>query len=253
MSEELAGTESVTSLDAPVAIDPSLLNKPVMPQSEAASGSADAELLKQKLGLANKHAADSKKEAAQARAEMDKLREELESIKAAQTASAQKNLEDQGAFRDLWEQAKKTVTQRDAEILELKARLESVTQERSQDQLKAAALSQINSAGALNSQQMYTLLQTALRVGEEGEPVVLNGGVEQPLGDYLANLKQSADWQHHFGASGNRGMGAAPTASIAPGRENPYRSGNLTEALRLEVENPDLARALKAEAGKSRG
>ena len=29
-------------------------------------------------------------------------------------------------------------------------------------------------------------------------------------------------------------------ATVAPGRDNPYRSGNMTEALRLEVENPDL-------------
>lgn len=29
---------------------------------------------------------------------------------------------------------------------------------------------------------------------------------------------------------------------------NPYRTGNLTEALMLEASNPDLAKALKAEA-----
>ena len=55
---------------------------------------------------------------------------------------------------------------------------------------------------------------------------------------------------HHFSASGAQGMGSAPAGSVAPGRENPYRSGNLTEALRLEVENPDLAKALKLEAGR---
>jgi hypothetical protein len=95
-------------------------------------------------------------------------------------------------------------------------------------------------------------LQNALRQNEQGEPVVLNGGVEQPLGDYLANLKQSSDWQHHFGASGSQGMGAAPAGSVAPGRDNPYRNGNLTEALRLEVENPDLAKALKTEANRAK-
>jgi len=31
---------------------------------------------------------------------------------------------------------------------------------------------------------------------------------------------------------------------------NPYRSGNLTEAMQLEMSNPELARALKAEAAR---
>ena len=95
----------------------------------------------------------------------------------------------------MWQQAKNTVSQRDAEIIELKAELASVKQEREGDRLKAAAMSQINTAGVINSQQMYMLLQSALRTDDEGSPVVLNGGVEQPLSDYLAHLKQSAEWQ----------------------------------------------------------
>jgi hypothetical protein len=248
MSEE-TGAESVTSTETPVAIDPSQLNKPVHPETQAV-GSADGELLKHKLGLANQHAKQAKKDADDARAELNQLKQELEEQKALQQSAAQKNLEDQGAFKQLWEDAKRTVNQRDAEIVELKAQLASVTEERSRDQLKAAAMSQINSAGVINSQQMYLLLQSALRTDDEGNPAVLNGGVEQPLGDYLANLKQSADWQHHFGASGSKGMNAAGTVSVAPGRENPYRNGNLTEAIRLEVENPQLAKALKSEARK---
>lgn len=248
MSEDQAVAESVTSSDVPVAVDPSQLNKPVMPATE--TGSADSELLKHKLGLANNHAKAAKKEADEARGELEALRKELADAKALQQTAAQKSLEDQGQFRQLWEEAKKTVAEKEQVILNLEAQLTSVTQERKNDQLRAAALSQINSAGALNSQQMYVLLQSALRTDDEGNPAVLHGGVEQPLGDYLANLKQSADWQHHFGPSGSTGMNANPRTSVAPGRTNPYRDGNLTEALRLEVENPDLARALKAEAGK---
>jgi len=249
MSEELAATESVTSPDVPVAIDPALLNKPVMPSAETPASGGD-DLLKHKLGLANNHAKQAKKEADDARAETDKLRKELEEVKAMQQTAAQKNLEDQGQFRQLWEETKKTVAERDSQILELKAKLESVTQNANQERLKAAALSHINRAGALNSQQMYVLIQSSLRQDDEGNPVMLNGGVEQPLGDYLANLKQSSDWQHHFGASGSSGMGTSAATSVAPGRDNPYRSGNLTEALRLEVENPELAKALKVEAGR---
>ena len=251
MSEDLAVVEAVPDTTQPVAVDPALLNKPVMP-AQPSSGSADDDGLKLKLGLANKHTKEAERKAKEAETELANLRQELDSIRNAQQAATQKSLEDQGQYRQLWEDTKKTVSLRDAEIIELKAKLATTTQEREQDRLRAASLSQINTAGAVNSQQMYLLLQSQLRQNEQGEPVVLNGGVEQPLGDYLANLKQSTDWQHHFGASGAQGMGAAPAGSVAPGRENPYRSGNLTEALRLEVENPDLAKALKTEANRAK-
>lgn len=251
MSEETAVVEAVPDTTQPVAVDPALLNKPVMP-AQTSSGSADDDGLKLKLGLANKHTKEAERKAKEAETELSNLRQELDSIRNALQAATQKSLEDQGQYRQLWDDTKKTVSLRDAEIIELKAKLASTTQEREQDRLRAASLSQINTAGAVNSQQMYLLLQSQLRQNEQGEPVVLNGGVEQPLGDYLANLKQSTDWQHHFGASGAQGMGAAPAGSVAPGRENPYRNGNLTEALRLEVENPDLARALKTEANRAK-
>ena len=251
MSEETAVVEAVPNTTQPVAVDPALLNKPVMP-AQTSSGSADDEGLKLKLGLANKHTKEAERKAKEAETELNTLREEMSSIRNAQQAATQKSLEDQGQYRQLWDDTKKTVSLRDAEIIELKAKLATTTQERQQDRLRAASLSQINTAGVVNSQQMYLLLQNALRQNEQGDPVVLNGGVEQPLGDYLANLKQSSDWQHHFGASGAKGMGSAPAGSVAPGRENPYRNGNLTEALRLEVENPDLAKALKTEANRAK-
>lgn len=249
MPEETGPAESVTSTDESVTIDPSQLNKPVLPDVTP-TGSADSELLKHKLGLANQHAKQAKSEAAEAKAALDALKRELEEEKVARQQSAQKSLEDQGEYKKLWEDAKKTISTRESTIIELEAKLSSVTSERQQDQLKAAALSHINTAGAINSQQMYMLLQPALRQDDEGNPCVLHGGVEQPLGDYLANLKQSQDWQHHFGATGSTGMGMKTGSAVAPGRANPYRDGNLTEAVRLEVENPDLARALKAEAGR---
>ena len=236
------------SSDVPVAIDPALLNKPVSP--DQAAGGSDAELLKHKLGLANQHAKQAKKEADEARQQMQQLRDELEQLKTIQQNVAQKSLEDQGQFRQLWEDAKRSVAERDAQIVELKAQLNSVQQTAEQERLKAAATNAISQANAVNAQQLYALLQPQLRMDDEGNPAVLAGGVEQPLGDYLANLRQSPEWQHHFGASGARGMGAAPVSAIAPGMNNPYRSGNLTEAMKLEATNPELAKALKAEAAR---
>ena len=251
MSEELAAVMAVPDTDVPVAIDPALLNKPVRPEDQVGGSSAESELLKTKLGLANQHAKAAKREADETRKEMANLREEMAQFKEAQQTAVRSSLEEQGQFKQLYHDLQGSYKEMQAKNLELQAQLESVTQQSQQERLKAAALSQINTAGALNSQQMYTLIQSALRQDDDGNPVVLNGGVEIELATWLSDLKQASEWQHHFGPNGNGvGMGSAPTSSVAPGKENPYKTGNLTEALRLEVENPQLAKAFKAEAGR---
>ena len=235
--------------DAPVAIDPALLNKPVRPEDP--TGSAGDDLLKHKLGLANQHAKAARKEADESTAKLAQLQKELEQVKGIQKAAIHKSMEEQGDYKRLWEEAKKTNSTNEQEIMQLRAKNEAVLREREQEALRATAIHRINQAGALNAQQMYVLMQSGLRTSEEGEPVMLDGGVEQPLDNYLTNLKQSQEWQHHFGASGAQGMGVSPV-TVAPGRPNPYRNGNLTEAMRLQQENPELAAALQREAQAGR-
>ena len=251
MPEEYGIAESVTGTDASVAIDPSLLNKPVQPDAQPANG--NDELLKHKLGLANQHAKKAKLEADEVRKQFEALSAEMNALKEAQQSAVRENLEGQGAFKELYDQEKSRAKQLETRLLnetaELKQQLESVTQNAKNERLKSAALQQISRSNAVNPNQLYTLLQPQLRTNEDGQPVLLNSGVEQPLGDYLANLKSSADWQHHFSASGAKGMGAgAATTTVAPGMSNPYRTRNLTEAMKLEVQNPELAKQLKAEA-----
>jgi len=243
------GAESVTSDDVPVAVDPSQLNRPVHPSETTDSD----ELLKHKLSLANNHARQAKREKDELSRQLSELQAQLLTLQEAQQSAVRENLEGQGAFKELYEQersrAKELETRLLNETASLKTELESVTQNAAQDRLKATALNQLSRANALHPAQLYTLLQPSLRTDDEGNPAVLSSGVEQPLGDYLANLKQSTEWQHHFGASQAKGMGTGPAAtSVAPGMSNPYRTRNLTEALKLEVENPELAKHLKAEA-----
>lgn len=229
-------------------ISPELLNKPVHPSSQPASDPAVA----QQLGLVKQKNNELLGKNKQLVNDLKSLREEFEALKIAQQSAVQKNLEDQGAFKELYEQEKaraKTLEQRLlSETTELRSQLNQVEESAKQERLKAAATAQISRANAVNPTQLYQLLSPQLRTNDDGSPVVLSGGVEQDLGDYLANLKQSTEWQHHFGASGAAGMGAAPAASVAPGMTNPYRTGNLTEAMALEVSNPELAKSLKAEA-----
>ena len=251
MTENTAVAESVTSTDASVTVDPAQLNKPVHPGAQEES----SDLLKHKLGLANQHAKQAKREKDELAKQLEELQSQFAQMQDAQQSAVRQNLEDQGAFRELYEQEKSRAKQLEARLLNetasLKQELESVAQSAAKERLKASALSQISRANAVNPQQMFTLLQSGLRTDDDGNPVFLNSGVEQPLGDYLAGLKQSSDWQHHFGASGAKGMGTGGSApSVAPGQTNPYRTGNLTEAMLLEARNPELAKALKAEASQ---
>ena len=250
MPEAYAEAESVTSLDESVAVDPALLNKPQRPDDLTSNGD---DLLKHKLGLANQHAKKAKLEAEEYRKKLDSLQVEMQSLKEAQQSAVRENLEGQGAFKELYEQEKSRAQELQTRLLnettELKQQLESVTQNAEQERLKNSALEQITRANAVNPTQLYQLLQPQIRVSDEGTVVALNSGVEQPLGDYLANLKAANEWQHHFSASASRGMGSGSgAASVAPGMTNPYRTKNFTEAMKLEASNPELAKQLKAEA-----
>jgi hypothetical protein len=137
-------------------------------------------------------------------------------------------------------------------MLELQSQLGTVQQAAEQERLRAAALGELSRANALAPEQLYGLLQQQLRPGESGGVVVLAGGAEVPLADHLAGLRNpNSGWTHHFAAGSARGMGAAPQgASVAPGVDNPYRSGNLTAAILLEQASPELAAALRAEAAR---
>ena len=250
MPEVYAEAESVTSPDESVAVDPALLNKPQRPDDLTSNGD---DLLKHKLGLANQHAKKAKLEADEYRKKLDSLQTEMMTLKEAQQSAVRENLEGQGAFKELYEQEKSRAQELQTRLLnettELKQQLESVTQSAEQERLKNSALEQITRANAVNPTQLYQLLQPQIRVSDEGSVVALNSGVEQPLGDYLANLKAANEWQHHFSASASRGMGSGSgAASVAPGMTNPYRTGNFTEVMKLEASNPELAKQLKAEA-----
>ena len=252
MPEEYREAESVTGTDASVAVDPALLNKPQRPEDATSNGD---ELLRHKLGLANQHAKKAKVEADEYRKKFEALQAEVSALKEAQQSAVRENLEGQGAFKELYEQERSRAQELQTRLLnettELQQQLASVTQNAEEERLKNSALQQITRANAVNPTQLYQLLQPQIRVSDDGSVVALNSGVEQPLGDYLANLKAAGEWQHHFSASASKGMGSGSgAASVAPGMVNPYRAGtqNFTEAMRLEMTNPELAKQLKAEA-----
>ena len=167
-----------------------------------------------------------------------------------------KSLEDQGQWKDLWEEANKTAQEKDLQINTLNEELKNLKSSNETANIKTSALSAISNSGAVNAEQMLSLLQDKLKKNDNGEVVVLNKGVEQDLGTYIGNLKNpGSGWEHHFKPSSAAGMGAkpTPTSNVSPGMLNPWKEGsiNLTRQMILESTEPDLAAVLKKEAGAS--
>ena len=163
------------------------------------------------------------------------------------------DLEDQGQWKDLWEEANKTAQTKDQEIVTLREELKSLKSSNETANIKTSALSAISNSGAVNAEQMLSLLQTKLKRNDSGDVVVLNGGVEQDLGTYIGNLKNpGSGWEHHFKPSSAAGMGAkpTPTSNVSPGMTNPWKEGsiNMTQQMVLESNEPELAAVLKKEA-----
>ena len=183
------------------------------------------------------------------------IKGKLDEVYKKQDDQRKKTLEDQGQWKDLWEEANKTAQQKEQQIAELQRQLDDLRVSNETAAMKNSALAAISQAGAINAEQMLQLVQSSLKKSESGAVKVLDGGVEQDLGVYLAKLKNpGSGFEHHFKPSTQAGMGAKPvtgvsgTGSVA----NPWAEGsiNLTRQMTLEATDPDLAAVLKREAGK---
>jgi|TARA_R100000455_G_C6243106_1_gene101510 hypothetical protein len=170
-------------------------------------------------------------------------------------AERRKRLEDQGQWKDLWEEANKTAQTKDQQIADLERQLAELRNSNETAAMQTSALSAISQAGAINAEQMLRLVQNDLKKSDDGSVKVLDGGVEQDINVYLAKLKNpGSGYEHHFKPSAQAGMGAKPTTGTAgaAGIANPWLEGsmNLTRQMALETTDPDLAAVLKREAGK---
>ena len=160
-------------------------------------------------------------------------------------------LEDQGAYKPLWEEANKTNQDLQAKIAQLEQENQDIKTSNDRANTRQTALAAISNLGAINAEQTLSLIESKLQKNAQGEVVVLEGGVEHNLNAHLTSLKNpGSGWEHHFKASSAAGMGAkpSPVGSSGGNINNPYKSGNITDQLIMEAENPDLAAVLKAEA-----
>jgi multidrug efflux pump subunit AcrA (membrane-fusion protein) len=182
------------------------------------------------------------------------IQKQLDELKTAQESAQTQKLAESGEFKTLWEQAQDTVADLKQQLAERESKISSMEASFSQEQLKSSAIAQLSSAGALAPDQLYRLVQENLRA-KDGQPVAVVGGVEVPVGEYIANLKNpGSGYEHHFAASNRAGMGVTGSAraTALPGQSNPWsqEGWNVTQQMMMLADDPDRARLLKAEAGK---
>ena len=196
-----------------------------------------------------------KARAEEAEGKFQRIKDKMNALDEKMRSERQKTLEDQGQWKDLWEEANKTAQTKDQQIAELERQLVDLRTSNETAAMKNAALSAINQAGVINSDQMLQLIQSNLKKAEDGTVKVLDGGVEQDINVYLAKLKNpGSSYEHHFKPSTQAGMGAKPVTGIsgAGGVANPWLEGsiNLTKQMALKITDPQLAAVLEREAGK---
>jgi len=196
-----------------------------------------------------------KARAEEAEGKFQRIKDKMNALDEKMRSERQKTLEDQGQWKDLWEEANKTGQEKDQRIGDLERQISDLQLSNETAAMKTAALSAIGQAGAVNADQVLQLVQSNLKKSESGQVVVLDGGIEQDLNVYLAKLKNpGSGWEHQFKPSAQAGMGAKPATGTAgaAGITNPWAEGsiNLTRQMTLDNTEPELAAVLRREAGK---
>lgn len=246
------GAPSVTDPVTPVATPP---NPPAA--APKATESDDPAVLKSKLELALRDRAAQGETNAKLNDQLRELQRQFEELNRSIETGKTQQLEGQGQYQQLWEDAKETIRLRDIRIQDLEKELENERTSTAAERLRSLALATIGNRdlGVINPEQMYALLQPTISE-KAGQPVVIVGGQEVPLSTHLASLRApGSGFDHHFAASGRSGMGTVPGASPAVSgvSDNPWVTGNITQQLILTRDNPELARTLQEQAQASQG
>ena len=239
IEEKVIQSDSVNPAEQPVAETASQPTQPQAPNLDAIKAEYEAQV------------AAARKEAAEAQEKFKGIKTKLDDVYKQKDQQRKQELEDQGQWKTLWEEANKTAQEKEQQIMTLSQQLEDLKTSNEVASTKTTALAAISNLGAINAEQTLALLQGKLQKNAEGQVVVLNGGVEQDLTNYLSSLKNpGSGWEHHFKPSSAAGMGAkpSPVANAGGGQPNPWKTGNITQQMLLSEQDPQLAAVLKQEA-----
>ncbi len=239
IEEQVIQSDSVNPAEQPVAETASQPTQPQTPNLDSIKTEYEAKL------------AAAQKQIAEGEEKFKGIKTKLDDVYKQKDQQRKQELEDQGQWKTLWEEANKTAQEKEQQIMTLSQQLEDLKTSNELASTKTTALAAISNLGAINAEQTLSLLQGKLQKNAEGKVVVLNGGVEQDLTNYLTSLKNpGSGWEHHFKPSSAAGMGAkpSPVANAGGGQPNPWKTGNITQQMLISEQDPQLAAVLKQEA-----
>jgi hypothetical protein len=208
---------------------------------------AEAEDLKQQLAAVNGNKDEilaEKKKAA------DKLRE----LEEKEAARLKKELEEKGQFQELLKQANDNIEALRKQNEEKDKAIAEADAKRVEDRKRADFLAVFNAAEVFHPEHAWALLHSLVQ-DKNGKTIAVLDGLEVGIADLAGKLRKNPQYAYLFKAQpGNSGMGSrpatgAPAASGGGIVTNPWLPGGSTTArIAIQMEDPDLAAKLKAEA-----
>ena len=153
IEEKVIQPESVTNAEQPVAETPS---QPQAPNLDAIKAEYEAQI------------AAVRKEAAEAQEKFQGIKGKLDEVYKQREEKRTKELEDQGQWKTLWEEANKTAQEKEQQIMTLSQQLEEMKTSNEVASTKQTALAAISNLGAINAEQTLSLLQGKLQKNAEG-------------------------------------------------------------------------------------
>ena len=157
IEEKVVQSESVTSSEQPVADTPS---QPTAPNLDSVKTEYEAKL------------AAARKEAADLQEKFKGIKTKLDDVYKQKDDQRKQELEDQGQWKTLWEEANKTAQEKEQKINTLAQQLEEMKTSNEVASTKTTALAAISNLGAINAEQTLSLLQGKLQKNAEGKVVI---------------------------------------------------------------------------------
>ena len=226
-------------------------NEELKPAAESAQPPAEADKTAQmrvELLEAKNRELISEKQAV--KSQFEEMQAQITALQSQNSKAKQAKLAEAGEYQQLWKEANESNSKLSDEIATLQKSLETERSMAQEQQIKASTINAFTQNGVHSPEHLFNLMKDQLRM-KDGGVVSVHGGVERPLAEALQSLKSpGSGFDYFFNGTGARGMGAVgstPADSVA-NQDNPYVTGNFTQICQLELDEPERARQLKAQA-----
>lgn len=185
--------------------------------------------------------------------EKKQLQQRLKELEEKEEARKKKELEEQGKTAELLEQERR---EREALQKQLEEKDQAIAKEKEQrvkDRVRADFLAVFNGGEVFQPEHAWGLLHSFVQ-DEDGKTIASIKGQRCNVSELAAKLRQDVQYAYLFKPKGTAGgMGSKPASGgTIDTSGNPYLAGgSLTARIQLELDDPDLAAKLKAEAAKA--